>query len=350
MYFGLHTTKKVERDALLLKDYELIDISPLDFHGKTPHKPIVWEEDTGKFYEHEIQPFLDTLTMLDNDTFKPLETPYFERWKYKRDEVITRLRHLPALFESIKANGILEPVSCESTGERLDGSFRTKIALYLGIKSLKAKLYRFNWRDIDEDFLERKIAAREFSSGKDYYEFEYGYKNWKNVLKGGEVYRENAAERFEILKDLVKGQKVLDLGCNEGYQSIQLALLGKEVVGIDHDWGHIANLNKLIFEFVQKKDFNVSFKQMDIMQADVSGFDDVLLLNVLYHLKREEQITLLNKLKGSRLIFQCNFRKEAERDTYYTSHPEDLKSLLIKLGFTIEQEIAWKDKPIIIAI
>lgn len=350
MYFGLHNTRKIERDNLIAKeDYQLIDVSPLDIHGKA-HKPIVWEEDSGNFYEHDITAFLETLKMMERGKVNVENTPYFEKWKYKGTEIHTRLGRLPALVNSIKEQGILEPIDVEETGERLDGSFRSKIALHLGIPSLKARLHKFDWRDIDEDFIERKLKARGLSSGKDYYEFEYGHKDWKNIRQGGQVYRENATDRWFVLKDLVKGRKILDLGCNEGYHSIKFALKGKEVHGVDHDWTHIANLNRLIFEFVNKKDLPVTFEQNDIMKADVQGYDDVLLLNVLYHLNRADQIVLLYKLKGSRLIFQCNLRKERERETYYTSHPDDLKALLKETGYRIEQEILFRDKPIIIAV
>lgn len=347
-YFGLHTTKKVERDAVIQTPYELINISPYDFHTTDTHKPIICEEGTLKYYQHDIHPFLETLKMMEAGKVNIYETPYYKYWEYKGTEVETRLRNLPALVKDIKENGIKEPVSCEVTGERLDGSFRTKIAIYLGIKKLKAKLYQFNWRNIDEDFLVRKMTTRELSSPKDYYEFDYGYKDWKNIKVGGEVYRENATDRWEVLKDLVKGQKVLDIGCNEGFMSLQVALQGKEVVGIDHEWNHLAYLNKLIFEWINKRDLKAKFIEGDISKQDVSGFDEVLLLNVLYHLPREKQTELLQKLKGSRLIFQCNLRKERERQNYYTSHPDDLKDLLTQQGFKIERQINWRDKPIII--
>jgi len=343
MFYGLHTTKKSERDILLARDGKSMMIDPRCFHYGS-HKTIVSEEGDWHYYEHNITPFLQVLKDLDNGCYDPESSEYYKMWKYKGSEIETRLRNLPKLYHDIKANGIQSPVHCEQTGERLDGSYRTKIAIHLGIKEVPAIIHKFNWQDIDEDFIVRKLKARELSSGKDYYEFEYGYKDWKNV-NGGAVYRENAS-RVDLFKDYVVGS-VLDVGCNEGYNSIQLALQGHQVRGIDHDHIHNANLNKLIYEWIHKKDLPVEFAEQKIEEVEVKE-DTVLLLNVLYHLPREEQIKLLEKFRGKRLIFQCNLRKEHVRDEYYTSHPDDLKALLESLGFKVTKEIQWKDKPIII--
>lgn len=346
MFFGLHTTRKVERDAVMETPFELIDINPRDFHSTKPNKPIVCEEDTKRIYEHNIDAFLETLKMMERGRVNIEQTPYFAEWGWKGTEVRTRLGRLPSLLESIKAEGIKEPVCCEVTGERLDGSFRTKIALHLGIPSVKAKLFRFNWRNIDEDFIERKLATRWLSSGKDYYEFSYGYNNWKNIKQGGEVYQENASRAIDILP-LVDGKTVLDVGCNEGYIGLQLARIGKKVEGIDLDWNHIAYLNKLIFEYVDEKDLPIEFFEEDLLTTERTA-DTILMLNVLYHIPKDKQAEFVSRFKGKQIIFQCNLRKEKERENYYTSHPDDLKELLSRVGMKVTKEIKWKDKPIII--
>ena len=345
MFFNCHSTKRAERERILELSYGEVEINPLAFHAESP-KPIVWEEDTGKLYEHDIRDFLEVLNIMDRvGDFDWSGTRYYQRWKYKGDEVRTRLSRLYSLYKDIKTNGINTPVCCEITGERLDGSFRTKIAIHLGIKKVKARVYRFNWRDIDDSFIERKLAVREKSYGKDYYEFEYGKNNWKNV-EGGEVYRENA-ERYKDIVPLITGKTVLDLGCNEGYIGLQAARAGKKVLGIDHEWTNVAYLNKLIFEYIDRKDFDIEFKENDLLKVKDKA-DTVLMLNVLYHLPREKQEEFVNRFKGSQMIFQCNLRKERERDNYYTSHPDDLKTLLNKLGLKVGKEIAWRDKPIIV--
>lgn len=343
MNFNLHTTRKAERDAVLKTESELIDISPHDLQKKNP-KPIVWEEDTGRYYEHTTDEFFEALQIIDRGG--DLENcSYIKKWMYKGGEPYIRIRSLPNLYGDIKKNGIQTPVEVEATGERLNGSFRSKIAIHLGIPSIKAKLFKFNWRDVSEDFLKRKLEARWLSSGKDYYEFDYG-NGWMNVKEGGKVYKENA-ERWGVLKDFIHGS-TLDLGCNEGYLTLQHALRGNRTEGWDIDLHNVANLNRLIFEWVNQKDIDTKFIEGDLTEADPTGFDTVLLLNVLYHLPREYQLPLLRKLKGKNIVFQCNLRKEKERRKYYTSHPDDLKDLVTKAGLTIRKEINWRDKPIII--
>lgn len=344
MNFNLHTTRKVERDAVLETESTLIDISPHDLQKKSP-KPIVWEEDTGRYYEHTTDEFFEALEIIDKGG--DLENcSYIKKWMYKGGEPYVRIRALPSLYGDIKKNGIQTPVEVEATGERLNGSFRSKIAIHLGIPSIQAKLFTFNWCDVTEDFLLRKLEARWLSSGKDYYEFDYG-NGWKNVKEGGRVYQENA-ERWDVLKDLIHG-KTLDLGCNEGYLTLKHALRGNKVEGWDIDLHNVANLNRLIFEWVNKKDIDAKFIEGDLTNANPSGFDTILLLNVIYHLPREKQIPLLRKCKGKNVVFQCNLRKERERNTYYGSHPDDLKELIREAGLTVVREIEWRDKPIIIA-
>lgn len=348
MFYGLHTTKKSERDLLLEREGELIEINPQDLHRSTLNKAIVIEEGEGNTYEHDINDFLELCKNLSNDKgYDPLGSSYYQRYSYKASDVYTRVLRLRELIADIKENGIQQPVHVERTGERLDGSYRTKIALFLGIPRIKAILHAFKWEDIDEDFIERKLKARWLSSGKDYYEFEYGHKDWKNIPDGGPVYRENAADRWEVIKPLLKG-KVQDLGCNEGYMSIMAALEGHEVRGYDLDWNHIAWLNKLIFEWVNKKDLPVTFEEKDILEVEPWG-DTVLMLCVLYHLPREKQVKFLKQFKGKRIIFQCNLRKSAERETYWGSHPDDLKTILKESGLKVVDEITFRDKPIIIA-
>lgn len=347
-FYGLHTTTRAEREILLERGGEEVLIDPESLQRHPQNKAIVIEEGTNRLYEHKPNSFLELCKILvDDPGYDPLQSNYYLEWSYKAHDVYSRVMRLRDLILDIRENGIKEPVQVEVTGERLDGSFRSKIALFLGIKSVRAIVHRFKWQDITEDFIERKLRARAISSGKDYYEFDYGYKDWKNIPVGGAVYRENA-ERWETIVPLITGETVLDIGCNEGYIALQAARAGKQVVGIDLDWNHIAWLNKLIFEFVDKKDISAEFYEEDINTTDRTA-DTILMLNVLYHLPRKKQVELLKRFKGKQIIFQCNLRKEAERETYYTSHPDDLKALLKETGLQVVKEIPWKDKPIIIA-
>jgi len=346
MFFGNHTTRKSERDLLMEQEGEEIEINPLSFQKNPDHKCIVCEEGTAKYYEHSPDEFIDMLRGLDgNINYDYTKSEYYHIYGYKGEDVKSRIDRLPKLLYNIRENGILEPVHCEITGERLDGSFRTKIAMYLGIKKVRAVLHKFHWKDIDDDFIERKIKARWMSSGKEYYQFEYPNGMW-NIPDGGEVYTENAG-RWDLFIPFIKGETILDLGCNEGYIGIQLARQGYKVTGIDLNYTHNAWLNKLIFEYCDKKDLPIEFHE-ELIEETTKTADTILMLNVLYHIPKAKQKAVLEKFKGKRIIFQCNLRKEKERDIYYTSHPDDLKALLKECGFKIFKEIEWRDKPIII--
>jgi 2-polyprenyl-3-methyl-5-hydroxy-6-metoxy-1,4-benzoquinol methylase len=348
MFYGLHTTDYAERRKLLDRDGEEILIPPTAMQKRVGvHKPIIIEEGTEKIYEQPLAEFFWLLEQIKSRTpYDVTDNPYVNLFSYKGNEPIIRVGRLKDLFNSIRSEGIREPVHVEVTGERLDGSFRTKIATFLGIPEVKAILHRFLYTDIDDKFIERKLRARELSSGKpDYYEFSYNDK-WNNG-KAGPVYRENA-ERWKDILPLV-GDSVVDVGCNEAYISLQLARQGKKVWGIDHDWNHLAYLNKLIFEYIDKKPLEAEFIEGDIETMRPPESDTALLLNVIYHIPYSNQTHVLKKLKSKQWVFQCNLRKEHVRNQYYGSHPDDLEELIERAGKKVVKRIAWKDKPIIIA-
>ena len=119
MFFGCHTSKKSESDILLAnKDVPIIDIRPDDVQGSDIFKPIVWEEDTGKWYQHNPESFYKLLGQIERKEIDSFDNSrYFREWRYKGAEIYTRLHKLPDLFWSIKKNGIREPIDVEVTGD-----------------------------------------------------------------------------------------------------------------------------------------------------------------------------------------------------------------------------------------
>jgi len=82
MFYGLHTTKKAERDALIETKGEEIIISPKDFH-KSHHKSIVCEEDTGEYYEHSIEEFNELLeNLVEDKNYNTNISSYVKKWAY----------------------------------------------------------------------------------------------------------------------------------------------------------------------------------------------------------------------------------------------------------------------------
>lgn len=92
------------------------------------------------------------------------------------------------------------------------------------------------------------------------------------------------------------GRRVVDIGCLEGYFSIECALQGAEVLGVD---GKLLNVRKC--EFVQSVlDVpRVTFVQdaaMRVTRESSGRFDAVLALGLLYHL--EDPYAFLDNLAG----------------------------------------------------
>jgi len=342
MQYNTHLTTKTQRDILLDKKWPAVMI---DVDKVINKNCLVWDENQEKYYYQDFNLFFEQLKKLDDGVSVVNSIP--ESWKGRGRDFINRMTRLPMLYESIKNTGVQKAIMVEQTGERIDGSYRSMISSYLGKKQIPAKIAKFNWKDIDEGFIKRKIAVNKKLNPLNYYQFEYP-NGIKNVDTKNETYSENAKDRWDVLKDLIgKGNDVLDLGCNEGYISIMSALQGNKVLGVDKNYINVANFNKLAFEFYNKKDLYLTFTDENILNYDFNKVNLTLALNVLYHLPRDNQIEIMKLLKG-KMIIQCNNRKKAEREKYFTSHIEDAKTLALSTGWKIEKEIPWRDKPILI--
>jgi 2-polyprenyl-3-methyl-5-hydroxy-6-metoxy-1,4-benzoquinol methylase len=110
------------------------------------------------------------------------------------------------------------------------------------------------------------------------------------------AHREMMRLVHERLGHNFKGRRIVDVGCLEGYFSLECALQGAEVLGID---GKLLNVRKCEFvrsvlgveraTFVQGDAMNVTYESF-------GGFDAVLALGLLYHL--EDPYTFLANLAG----------------------------------------------------
>jgi len=119
----------------------------------------------------------------------------------------------------------------------------------------------------------------------------------------------------------VRGMRILDLGCNAGLYSVQLAMNGaKEVIGIDRgpdiyqksnpglcrqDVISQAEFVKKAFEIRTGKKLNIKFIRWDIGRLDelnLGKFDLVLALCVVYHEMRKMPMILETLASMSNLI------------------------------------------------
>jgi SAM-dependent methyltransferase len=100
----------------------------------------------------------------------------------------------------------------------------------------------------------------------------------------------------ERLSGEFRGRRIMDVGCLEGYFSIECALQGAEVVGID---GKLLNVRKCEFVRsvlgVERATF-VQGDAMNLTRESHGRFDAVLALGLLYHL--EHPYTFLANMAG----------------------------------------------------
>ncbi|MDP2950921.1 MAG: class I SAM-dependent methyltransferase [bacterium] len=94
-----------------------------------------------------------------------------------------------------------------------------------------------------------------------------------------------------FLDNIKADERVLDIGCGQGFLSFEIAQKAKEVIGIDIDKENIAKANQK-FAFP-----NLKFVLEDILQYNSEDRFDVLVLsNVLEHIK--ERVDFLKRLSG----------------------------------------------------
>ena len=87
------------------------------------------------------------------------------------------------------------------------------------------------------------------------------------------------------LPDDLRGKRALDIGCNAGFYTFELAKRGARVLAIDHDEHYLTQARWAACQLGLED--RVEFRTMDVYDlAHVNGtFDVVLFLGVLYHLR-----------------------------------------------------------------
>ena len=99
------------------------------------------------------------------------------------------------------------------------------------------------------------------------------------------------------------GWRVLDIGCNAGFYSFELARRGADVLGIDIDPHYLAQARWAAELFGLR---NVHFARRQLYEIDTTErFDLILFMGVLYHLRYPLlALDLLARLRPRLMIFQ----------------------------------------------
>ncbi|MHA2079382.1 MAG: class I SAM-dependent methyltransferase [Candidatus Thorarchaeota archaeon] len=104
----------------------------------------------------------------------------------------------------------------------------------------------------------------------------------------------------------LKGKKILDLGCNAGYMSYQMAKMGASVLGVDNSEHAIeqAEFCREFFPCPTPPKFII--EDLDLFDSD-EEFHLVLASSILYHLKRPAE--LLSRLSFNYLLVRTRSDK-----------------------------------------
>jgi len=132
--------------------------------------------------------------------------------------------------------------------------------------------------------------------------------------------------RYRLAKEFVKGKKVLDLACGEGYGSFMLAEEANEVIGIDIDETTIRHASS---KYIKK---NLEFIKGSITNVPIKGeniFDVVVCFEALEHIEDHDglmkEVKRLLKEKGMFIVSTPNRYIYSEQPNY--QNPFHLKEL-----------------------
>jgi len=148
------------------------------------------------------------------------------------------------------------------------------------------------------------------------------YVPWVEV---GEIHYEHL-HRYRFAKEFVKGKKVLDLACGEGYGSLMLSEEADEVTGIDIDQTTISHASS---KYLRE---NLKFLKgsiTDIPIKDEKIFDVIVCFEALEHIEEHDkllrEVKRLLKSDGIFIVSTPNKRIYADQPNY--QNPFHLKEL-----------------------
>ena len=156
-----------------------------------------------------------------------------------------------------------------------------------------------------------------------------------------------------------KGKRILDLGCNNGYISIQLLRNGAgEVIGVERDdlWVARAKFVKEACEWADNQIYNfkiVKARMEYIPSMDIGTFDFVMALCSLYYMEKADMKKIIDYLATitDTVVLQCNVNPaDHSGELYQRASVEYNTQLLKEGGFSSIRVIAPKgyNRPLII--
>lgn len=114
-----------------------------------------------------------------------------------------------------------------------------------------------------------------------------------------------------VLSHIQSGDRVLDVGCAEGYLSVKIAAKARTVVGVDVDKNYLDNIDKDI-----KALKNASFINGDVLNMDFKErFDVAVLVHAIEHMEKSRDIlkklsTIAHKILVETPTEECDWLAE----------------------------------------
>ena len=92
-------------------------------------------------------------------------------------------------------------------------------------------------------------------------------------------------ELAPALPDDLSGQRALEIGCNAGFYTFELAKRGADVLAIDHDEHYLTQARWACAQYGLED--SIEFRRMEVYDLGAVGetFDLVFFMGVLYHLR-----------------------------------------------------------------
>lgn len=136
---------------------------------------------------------------------------------------------------------------------------------------------------------------------------------------GVEIFYEHYHRYLYASRAVNKEDIVLDLGCGIGYGSILLSEKVKKVIAIDRDPESIKNLDNLITKYNIKNIETQVLDISDITKLKTSGINVVVCHELIEHISRNEQLSLIKKISSGKEPFTNDvklFISTPERKAY----------------------------------
>ncbi len=258
-----------------------------------------------------------------------------------------RQQQIIDLYENIKKNGYDGSRICiwfddEGFVHLGDGFHRIAILHYLNQDVLVNA--DTNWTDLydgqkHKDFPLEEVLSKEAPQGK----WTYQPVNDPR-LKGWQVDRYDAKQRLDYILPKIKGKRVLDIGCSEGYYARELAKRGYEVTAVDRRPGLIAAARYLTVLEGLSVDYRVV---KDWAESPDGGFDTILFLAIIHNDMKvigvDKGIEKLQLLRSkANAVFMEVPNNDNERGWGRSPHPaydfhapESLKAIEVSMGMTV---------------